>query len=221
MTVNDTKARLLEAAGEEFADKGFEKANVRAICDRAAVKNLAAVNYYFGSKEALYEQALLVAHQCGGGQLELPETAGLPAEEQLRQYIHAFLTMILGESARQQGWQHRLMIRETTEPTAAIDTLIRQSIRPRFDWLQAILRRILPDAEQAAIDATSFSVIGQCLHYKFARQVNVRLLGDERFAALDLDYLSDHIARFCLAALGMGQPIGSGPAPRTSRTEVH
>ncbi|MBV8229807.1 MAG: TetR family transcriptional regulator, partial [Planctomycetaceae bacterium] len=48
-----TKARLLEAAGEEFAAKGYEKASIRKICDRVNA-NCAAVNYHFGSKEQLY-----------------------------------------------------------------------------------------------------------------------------------------------------------------------
>ena len=64
MAQDPTKARLLEAAGEEFAEKGFELARVRAICERAGA-NLAAVNYHFGDKEQLYVEALLEAHRCG------------------------------------------------------------------------------------------------------------------------------------------------------------
>ena len=59
-----TKSKLLEAAGEEFAEKGFEGAKVRSICSRAGVNN-AAVNYHFGDKEQLYVQAVLEAHRCG------------------------------------------------------------------------------------------------------------------------------------------------------------
>ena len=59
-----TKARLLEAAGEEFAEKGFELARVRAICERAGA-NLAAINYHFGDKEQLYVEVLREAHRCG------------------------------------------------------------------------------------------------------------------------------------------------------------
>ncbi len=222
MVIDETKSRLLEAAGEEFAEKGFEKATVRAICDRAQVKNLAAVNYYFGSKESLYEAALLAAHECGADLLEFPDGQGTTPEEQLRQYVRAFLAMILGQSARGQGWRHRLMVREITEPTAAIDTLVRQTIRPRFQYLMTILRKILPGEDERRVDATAFSIIGQCLHYKFAKQVNVRLLGEDAYARLDLDFVSDHIARFCLAALGLGAPLGATVEPRVpSRTELN
>ncbi|RME65412.1 MAG: TetR family transcriptional regulator, partial [Alphaproteobacteria bacterium] len=48
-----TRGRLLRAALAQFAQYGFEGASVREIT-AAAGANLAAVNYHFGSKEALY-----------------------------------------------------------------------------------------------------------------------------------------------------------------------
>ena len=63
-TQDPTKVRLLEAAGEEFAAKGYDAARIRTICERAEA-NLAAVNYHFGDKEQLYVQAVLDAHRCG------------------------------------------------------------------------------------------------------------------------------------------------------------
>ena len=50
-----TKDRLLEAACTIFADKGFRDATVAEICE-AANANIAAVNYYFGDKEKLYDE---------------------------------------------------------------------------------------------------------------------------------------------------------------------
>ena len=47
-----TRERILTAAAPLFAEKGFEATGVRAIASAAEV-NLAAVNYHFGSKDAL------------------------------------------------------------------------------------------------------------------------------------------------------------------------
>ncbi|WP_206998718.1 TetR/AcrR family transcriptional regulator [Trinickia mobilis] len=53
----DTKARILDAAEDLFIECGYEAMSLRHITSRAEV-NLAAVNYHFGSKEALIHAML-------------------------------------------------------------------------------------------------------------------------------------------------------------------
>ena len=54
MSQLDTKTRILNAAEQLFAREGFHNTSMRAITGEAGV-NLAAVNYHFGSKEALLQ----------------------------------------------------------------------------------------------------------------------------------------------------------------------
>jgi len=219
MEVQDkTKVRLLEAAGEEFACKGFDAARIRTICERAGA-NVAAVNYHFGDKEQLYVQAVLLAHRCGfEGEGQVPAEAVAPAE-QLRGFIHDFLCRVLAINDP-DDWRHRLILREMLHPTTASDVLIREAIRPKFERLSGILRSFCPAADERRIHALAFSVIGQCLHYKMARPVAERLIGPEAFAALDLDYLTDHITAFCLAALGCRPPLNQEGEPVADRAEA-
>lgn len=49
-----TKKKILDAAEELFADRGFAETSLRVITARAEV-NLASVNYHFGSKKSLIE----------------------------------------------------------------------------------------------------------------------------------------------------------------------
>ncbi len=96
--MDDTKARLIEAAGEEFGEKGFLAATVRAICARAGA-NLAAVNYHFGDKDRLYEQALLEAFRaCAVGDMEPPSIGADPAVC-LREHIRRFLQSLSGRGS--------------------------------------------------------------------------------------------------------------------------
>lgn len=56
-TPSDTKEKILEAAESLFAEDGFDGTSLRAITTEAGV-NLAAVNYHFGTKEALLSAVL-------------------------------------------------------------------------------------------------------------------------------------------------------------------
>src|SRR5262249_57097394 len=56
-TPDQTRQRVLDAASELFAAQGFHGTTVREIAQRAGV-NLAAGNYHFGSKRALYLEVL-------------------------------------------------------------------------------------------------------------------------------------------------------------------
>ncbi len=205
--MDQTKSRLLEAAGEEFAEKGFEVATIRAICHRAKA-NVAAVNYHFHDKEQLYIQSVIEAHRCGMPEPLEDPAADRPAPDQLRFYVRTFLQRVLAIDSH-DTWHHKLMLREMLRPTDASDTLVREVIRPHFQRLMAILREACPDVEETRLHAISFSIVGQCLHYKLARTISERLIGREALASLDLDYLTDHITNFSLAALGLGPPIGS------------
>src|SRR3990172_510607 len=51
---NETRTRILDAAEELFMLHGFGGTSMRLLTSRAGV-NLAAVNYHFGSKDALIE----------------------------------------------------------------------------------------------------------------------------------------------------------------------
>ena len=206
-----TKSRLLEGAGEEFAEKGFELARVRAICDRAGA-NLAAINYHFGDKEHLYVEVLRAAHRCGLDPQEERFDPGLSPAERLRAFIHQFLGRVLSMN-QPDDWQHRLMMREMISPTPFSEVLVREVIRPRFELIRGLMREICPEADDRRLNALVFSVIGQCLHYKMARRVTERLIGDEGYRALDLDYLTDHITAFSLAALGIGPTLNQAGEP--------
>ena len=57
LTPADTKTRILDAAEALFVAGGFDAMSMRQITTTASV-NLAAVNYHFGSKDALIQAVL-------------------------------------------------------------------------------------------------------------------------------------------------------------------
>jgi AcrR family transcriptional regulator len=53
--MKDKRHQIIDTALGLFAEKGFEGTSIRDIAEKAAV-NVAMVNYYFGTKEKLFEQ---------------------------------------------------------------------------------------------------------------------------------------------------------------------
>lgn len=54
---DSTREKILKAAERLFGEKGFASTTLRDVTDAAGV-NLAAVNYHFGSKEALFKEMM-------------------------------------------------------------------------------------------------------------------------------------------------------------------
>lgn len=212
----DTAARerLLQAAGEVFAEHGFASATVRDICSRAAT-NIAAVNYYFRDKLGLYTEVLRWINE----QLDAkhPVLAGVaddaPAPQRLRAFVRSFLLKLF--DPERPAWHGKLMSREMFEPTAALDTMV-ESIRPRFRLLSAIVSELLgPAAAPARVRLCANSVVGQCLHYHFGRNLLARLQPEAAFTPPAVEALIEHIATFSLAAMSRLQVDAEGAAACT------
>lgn len=197
----ETRGRLLEAAGEVFAERGFHSATIREICDRAGA-NVAAINYHFGDKETLYAE---VFHEWSRlAEQKYPPTMGLgehpTTEERLRAFVLSFLHRIT-DSGR-PVWHGKLIAREISEPTGMLNRLIDKIHRPLNDLLESIVRELLGDkATTDRVRLYSASVMGQCLHYHFARPVIERIYPEQGFQPRDIEQLATHIARFSLAAI--------------------
>src|SRR5262249_40156304 len=120
--IDDTRERLLTAASQVFAEKGFEKTTVREICQAADVSNLAAVNYYFGDKERLYIECVKLAHKVRIDEIPLPVWNNTTsAEMKLLGLVLTMLRRMIGGNC--QPWHEQLMMREVVKPTAAVAEL--------------------------------------------------------------------------------------------------
>ena len=204
---NEPRERILSAAGQEFAERGYEAATVRDICLAAGV-NLAAVNYYFGDKQRLYIESVKHAHEQRAGQVPLPEwTAGTPPQRKLRDFVGNLLERMLGFG--QPPWQVRLMMREVLHPTDACRELVEDYVRPRFTLLVSILDELVDGRlSQTELRRVALSIIGQCFVYRAAGDVVAMLVPREELESHhSLAPLADHVTGYALAALGEAGPL--------------
>ena len=196
-----SRDRLLMAAVEIFAERGFRDATVREICARAEV-NAASVNYYFGGKEKLYAEALAFAFLQAnrryplGGALD----ANLSAETRLTRFIRVFMHRLLDETVL--GHHGKLIAREIADPTSALDGIIQSAIVPQFAVLRELVTTLLgPGWSELDIHRCILSVLGQLLAYKHARSVISRICPEVVASPEEIERTAEHIARFSLAAL--------------------
>ncbi|MEV0071979.1 MULTISPECIES: TetR/AcrR family transcriptional regulator [unclassified Amycolatopsis] len=127
-----TKAALLDAAEQLFAERGFDRTTVRDIAGRAGA-NQALLFRYFGSKEALFESVMA---RGGFAQLEATQPEHLFAEtlrsllkddserrdRSLETYLRSTGTDGAGAALRDQlGEEYaRALASLTDEPDAAL-----------------------------------------------------------------------------------------------------
>ena len=194
-TPEGTRERLLVAAREVFAEHGFQGATVREICRRANV-NLAAVNYHFNNKEALFASALDFEPLHALRDSALHEGC---AEARLQHFIQDFLTQLMDEKSSSQC---KLMMHELINPTLALDSFVQQAIEP----MHKIMRQLVLDAAGVKIPPTElrrcvFSIFGQCLFYRHSHAVIQRLHPKLRYDAKEIAATAQHIAEFSLAGL--------------------
>jgi TetR/AcrR family transcriptional regulator, regulator of cefoperazone and chloramphenicol sensitivity len=172
-----TRQRILDAACVEFGEKGYHDATHAAICTRAGA-NIAAINYHFGSKEALYravwEQAFQLAEEL------YPLDGGVapdaPPEDRLAALLHALIHRHSDQD--RLDYFHDIRMREMFNPTGLLDDLIHHWITETQHYLQGVLHEMLGEnATREDVVLCELSIIAPILlgtdpmkHHKMAER---------------------------------------------------
>ncbi len=152
MSLSETKERILDSAEYLFARKGFHNTSLRAITGRAGV-NLAAVNYHFGSKEALleavFQRRLVPLNKVRRQNLEVVrETARqegrLPG---VKESLRAFIEPTLAFPKSGTGAEDFIILvgRAMSDPDDTVRDVFIRHIAPLFHLLFDTLCEALPE----------------------------------------------------------------------------
>jgi AcrR family transcriptional regulator len=201
METAETRIRILETAATVFAEHGFAATTIRMICGLANV-NVAAVNYHFGGKEALYREVLRYVRKCAYE--KYPVTYGLTANPSPGERLHAFVYSFLLRTFGAEGnlGFGTLTMREMVEPTGALDMIVEEGIRSLFEQLVEIVQSILGNnTDSRLVQSCARSIIGQCVFYLTSRSVITRMAPDQKFAPENIVQISEEIVTFSLCAL--------------------
>lgn len=196
---NPTRTRLLEEATRLFAERGYRATSVAEIC-RAAKANVAAVNYYFGGKEKLYDAAWRRAFEKAEALAPLDAASpGTSLEEQLFRFVLAILRRTFDDGAG--GWFSKLLYREMADPTIALERIADEVFEPQTKRLRRLLTKTRPEADPEVVLRCIHSVIAQCAFYNFGRALRARVTGHDRPSPEEIEALARHVARFSAAGI--------------------
>jgi AcrR family transcriptional regulator len=156
-TNQDTRERLLDVAEHLFMVHGYDGTSMRIITGAAEV-NLAAVNYHFGSKEALLREVFrrrltwLNRERLRALDALEAQSGGAPLKPSL--VLEAFFGTLLrmGEDPALGGMTFlRLLGRTLTEPADFIRTFFAGEYAEVIERYKLALFRALPDVPRAEI----------------------------------------------------------------------
>lgn len=89
----NTEQKIFDAATELFLEKGVDRTSVREIASKANI-NLALMNYYFRSKENLFDAIFSQLVKKNTKKLIKILDSDLDLEEKIRQYVGLYIDML-------------------------------------------------------------------------------------------------------------------------------
>lgn len=196
-----TRDRILDAAITVFAERGFGGASVRMICQRAEA-NPAAIKYYFGSKEGLYQEVLRAAATAFSAQTVADEQLieRLNPRDAIALLIRQQLMPLLRHD--KIGRYLRVFAWENMAPTETFRSFIATERIPVLSMADAIVRRLLPagTSREDTMLATLW-LVNQAAPFIRNRET---LAGPPFNLAFDVDFierLAATLARFAYGGL--------------------
>ena len=214
-----TRRRLLDAAGELFAERGFRGATLREIAERAGA-NLAAANYHFGSKEALYLEVArehfdalerrLAEEGAEIASADLARRSRPQLEALLRARVRTLLRTLLEDDPIHAA----LMQRELLDPSDALPVIVRRWVVPLRRGMEDILARLAPELAPDEIARASFSVVGQVSFYLTHRPALLLMIERRSWPAGFVDEVAAHVSEFTLGGIERLRAVRDGRRTR-------
>jgi TetR/AcrR family transcriptional regulator len=90
----NTEQKIFDAATDLFLEKGVDRTSVRDIASKAGI-NLALMNYYFRSKENLFDAIFTNLVKKNTKDLVKILDSDLELSEKIKQYVAAYIDMLL------------------------------------------------------------------------------------------------------------------------------
>lgn len=202
-----TRARILDAAENEFADHGFDGVSVRQIAQRAEVP-VALINYHYGSKEGLYRaifemRAPMIIDQRIAG-LRLAEMEP-DQDRKVEMIVKAVLVPNLHMRSTEKNSSYaRILAREVADPKSHNRKVIAEFFDPIAHKVLDALQTALPDRTVEEINWGYQAMLGAMV-YIMADTGRISRLSGGRCDPEDEMATATHLVALMKAALLHGR----------------
>jgi TetR/AcrR family transcriptional regulator len=198
-----SRAAILRAAAEEFAEHGIAGARTEAIAREARV-NKALLYYYFKDKETLYGAVLDNAFAGLKATVFRVLDSDLPPREKIMTYVGTYFDFIASNQVYPKLMQREMMrAREGHSPH--IEKLVKNYFQPIYARVGELLRQGIAEGEFRKLDPAHFmpSMVAMIIFYfssapLMQKIVRFNPLAPERIAerrAAVLDFISAALFR--------------------------
>jgi AcrR family transcriptional regulator len=132
----DRRAQILDAAFEEFSEKGFKGATIKSIARAAGLQSPALIYWYFPDKEALFREVLGAKVPVVRAVAEPDGLMDLPPEEMLPRLGRAYFAF-----ERIDVRTLKLVIGEAVRRPEVAETFVRSGPARVLDFLKVYMER--------------------------------------------------------------------------------
>ena len=204
-SAKNVKDRLLDAAEGLFCERGFEGTSIRDIAASAGC-NIASVNYYFGSKEKLYEEVwrrhlipMRDARIASINKVMSQAEARPNLEDLLRSFADTFVGSMVDTSRVSR--LSKLMAREYIDSHLPTNMFVNEVIKPTMTAMHKAIIKTCPDLDESKVLLVIFSVIGQLVHVVHVKTMFEQGGDNLGLPIFDSNEAIDHIVKFSAAGI--------------------
>ncbi len=204
-SVKNVKDRLLDAAEGLFCERGFKGTSIRDIATSAGC-NIASVNYYFGSKEKLYEEVwqryLIPMRDARIASIDkvMSQTDSQPnLEDLLKSFADTFVGSIV--DANRASRLTKLMAREYIDSHLPTNVFVNEVIKPTITAMHKAIVKTCPGLDESKVLLVIFSLIGQLVHVVNVKTMFEQSGDDLGLPIFDSDKTINHIVKFSAAGI--------------------
>ncbi len=175
--MKDKRIHIIETALDLFAGKGYEGTSIRDIAEKASV-NLAMVNYYFGSKEKLFENIVQYKSSLTRGLLdEILNNKELSHIEKIDSVVDSFVERLFTHRSFHRLIYQELILNQREE----LQIFIADNLSPNSLIIKSIIESGIKKNEfkKVDVDLTIASLIGTINQVLLSKTLCNKLINKE------------------------------------------